>query len=199
MPRKSDTEFIPEKLLSTGDVARYCHTGVTQVKRWIKAGELVAFQNPGGHYRITKENFRSFLERNGMPVSEDFFKGMKKKKILIADDDAGLVEAISEVFITRYKDMAIETAHDGYETLIKTGDFKPDLLILDIRMPKIDGLEVCRRLREDTTRTPGIKIIVITAHSSSYDRETVLKNGANDYLSKPFKMKMLIEAVEKLL
>ena len=199
MGEKSHNEFIPEKLLTTGDIARYCHTVIAQVKRWIKSGEIETIQNPGGHYRITKESFRNFLERNRMPISEEFFQAAQKKKILIADDDAGLVDAISEVFITRYRDMEIEKAYDGYEALIKTGDFKPDLLILDIRMPKIDGLEVCRRLREDTARTPGIKIIAITAHSASYDRKTVLKNGADEYLQKPFKMKKLIEAVEKLI
>ena len=199
MKKKLLNDHIPEKLLTTGDIARYCHTVIAQVKRWIKSGEIETIKNPGGHYRISKESFRSFLERNKMPIIEEFFESDKKKKVLIADDDAGFVNVISEVFITRYKDVEIETAYDGYETLIKTGDFKPDLLILDIRMPKIDGLEVCRRLRDDTTRTPGIKIIAITAHSESYDRITVLKNGADEYLRKPFKMKMLIEAIDKLL
>ena len=199
MAKKRFPDLSVGPLLTTRDIARYCDTSVLQVNRWIQRGDLKAFRSPGGRYRVTKEVFREFLEQNDIPIIEEYFQHTRPKKILIADDDAGLVEAISEVFLTRYRDVEIETAYDGYETLIKTGDFKPDLLILDIRMPKIDGLEVCRRLREDTIRTPGIKIIVITAHSSSYDRDTVLLNGANGYLKKPFKMKMLIEIVDKLL
>ena len=99
----------------------------------------------------------------------------------------------------RFKNIEIEIAHDGYEALIKTGKFSPDLLILDIRMPKIDGLEVCRRLRQDTSLSPGMKIIAITAHSNKYDRETVLASGADEYLIKPFDMQTLQDHVEKLI
>jgi len=199
MPKKTRNKFIPEPFLTTGDIAHYCHTGISQVKRWIQNGDLKATRTPGGHYRIKQEDFRKFLKRSKIPIIKEFFQGAKKKKILIADDDDGLVDAISEVFLTRYRDVEIETAYDGYKTLIKTGDFKPDLLILDIKMPRIDGLEVCRRLREDKTITPGIKIIAITAHSESYDRDTVIASGADEYLLKPFKMKMLIDYVEKLI
>ena len=87
----------------------------------------------------------------------------------------------------------------NYLNYIKTGKFNPDLLIMDIRMPKIDGLEVCRRLRQDTTLSPGMKIIAITAHSNKYDRDTVLASGADEFLIKPLDMQTLQEHVEKLL
>ena len=58
-----------------------------QVNRWIKKGSLKAFQNPGGNYRISKKDFREFLENNKIPIAEEFFKDQKRKKILIADDD----------------------------------------------------------------------------------------------------------------
>ena len=198
MPRKSDTKFIPEKLLSTGDIARYCHTGVTQVKRWIQKGDIEAFRNPGGHYRVTKTKFREFLERNGMPIADEFFNA-PHKKIMVVDDDAAVIKAYSILVKNHYDEVVVETASDGYEALIKTGSFKPDLLILDIRMPKIDGLEVCRRLREDTTTGPGIKIIAVTAHSEAYDRNTVIAAGADEYLIKPIDSKTLLENVDKMM
>jgi excisionase family DNA binding protein len=197
MPKKLENAPIPGRLLSTGDIARYCHTGITQVNRWIKNGDLKAFQNPGGHYRITKGNFREFLERNGMPIVEEFFH-TAPKRIMIADDDPAVIMAYSLLLKNRYDDVEIETASDGYEALIKTGSFKPDLLILDIRMPKIDGLEVCRRLRKDTI-AHGIKILAVTAHSEAYDRDTVLAAGADEYLLKPIEMETLLEYVGKLM
>ena len=199
MPRKPEIDFLPERLLSTGDVARYCHTGVTQVKRWIKNDDLKAFKNPGGHYRITKKDFKDFLLQHNMPVMEEYFKGIEKKKILIADDDSSVIKAYSLLVKNYYDDVEVETAADGYEALLKTGSLQPDILILDIRMPKIDGLEVCRRIRNDTTIKPELKIIAVTAHSDAYDRNTVITAGADEYLIKPIDKNILLEYVGKFL
>ena len=199
----SMNENVPPKLsvrhlLTTGDLARYCETSVKQVTRWIQKGDIEGFRNPGGHYRVTKTKFREFLERNGMPIADEFFTA-PHKKIMIADDDAAVIKAYSLLVKNHYDEVVVETASDGYEALIKTGSFKPDLLILDIRMPKIDGLEVCRRLRENTTAGPGIKIIAVTAHSEAYDRNTVIDAGADEYLIKPIESNTLLENIEKLM
>jgi len=199
MPKKDHIKFIPEPFLTTGDIAAYCHTGISHVKRWIKSGDLDAIQTPGGHYRVKKEDFRGFLEKNNIPIEEKFFQSSKITKILIADDDPTVVDAFNLLLTSHYSDVDIEVSYDGYETLVKTGEFKPDLLILDIKMPKIDGLEVCRRLRDDIASTQKIKIIAITAHSEAYDRDTVLAHGADEYLIKPIDSKTLLEKVEKLL
>lgn len=199
MPKKLEDGPIPEKLLSTGDIARYCHTGITQINRWIKNGDLKAFKNPGGHYRIAKKDFKNFLERLGMPIVEEFFTSAKGKKILIADDDTNLAHMIGDVLQSSYNDLELKIVHNGYEALITMGNFIPDIVILDIRMPKIDGLEVCRRIRENEAISSGIKILAITAHSEAYKRETVLKSGADEYLLKPLDMDVLLEHVEKLM
>ena len=190
---------IPEPFLSTKAVARYCHMSDTQVKRWIQNGELKAIQTPGGHYRITKKDFKEFLERLGMPIIEDFFRGENKKKILIADDDTDLAHMIGDLLQSRYNDLELKIVHNGYEALITMGNFFPDIIILDIRMPKIDGLEVCRRIRENETISSEIKILAITAHSEAYKREKVLKSGADVYLLKPLDMDVLLENVEELM
>ena len=196
-------ENVPSKssarnLLTTGDIARYCETSVKQVNRWIQKGDIDAFRNPGGHYRVTKTKFREFLDRNGMPIADEFFTA-PHKKIMVVDDDTAVIKAYSLLIKNHFEEVVVETASDGYEALIKTGSFKPDLLILDIRMPKIDGLEVCRRLREDTTTGQGIKIIAVTAHSEAYDRDTVIAAGADEYLIKPIDSKTLLENIEKLI
>ncbi|OGF99313.1 MAG: hypothetical protein A3F83_15625 [Candidatus Glassbacteria bacterium RIFCSPLOWO2_12_FULL_58_11] len=199
MNYRATLECIPEPPLTTGDIARYCHTTVMQVNRWIKIGELKAFHNPGGQSRITRREFRSFLERNGMPVIREFFLAKKEKKILVADDDPSVVNAISYLLRAQQSNFEVAVSKDGYETLIMAGDFKPDLVILDIRMPKLDGLEVCRRLRQNSTFNPGIKILAITGHSDAYDRDCVLQCGANEYLLKPFDKNSFLDYVERLI
>lgn len=199
MPKKKVKRPLPKELLSTGEIADYCHTGINVVKRWIKKGDLEAFQYPGGHYRVSIEKFKEFLVINDMPIVEEFFQGSNKKKILIADDDAILAELIKNALEEYFEESEIEVAHDGYEALIKTGKFEPDILIIDIKMPRIDGLEACSRLRKGKTLSPGLKIIAMTAHPNEYSRDTVLRSGADDFLIKPFEITFLQERVKNLL
>ena len=199
MTKKHLKKSFTKTLLTTGDIAHYCHTTVVQVNRWIKKGELKTIQTLGGHNRITLEEFKDFLKRNEIPITMDISKISKKKNILVADDDADLANGISEILKNQYKEYKVEVAFDGYETLISVGNINPDLLILDIRMPKIDGLDVCRRIRENKAISPKIKILAITGHSEAYNRNTVLAAGANEYLLKPIDKDILLKYVEKLL
>jgi len=199
MSEKPHENDIPGPLLNTGDVARYCGVSVMQINRWIKNGTLKAFRNPGGRYRVSKKEFREFLKKHDMPVIEEFFREGRHKKILLADDDDSVVEVIRDILQDNFEDIDLKTACNGYEALITAGSFKPDLLILDMRMPKIDGLEVCRRLRDNDALSGDMKILAMTAHSDAYNRETVLGAGANEYLIKPVDMETLLEHIEVLL
>jgi excisionase family DNA binding protein len=199
MANKSLTEQFTNSLLKTGDVARYCHTTIMQVHRWIKSGELKAFQTPRGHRRITIEEFKKFLEKHDMPVSKEINRKVNKTRILIADDDDTLVKVMNDILQKKYMNIECKTAYDGYEALITAGDFKPELVILDIKMPKIDGLEVCRRIRNNLTISSEIKILAITAHAEAYDRNDVLNAGADEYLLKPFKMNVLLKYIDKMI
>jgi len=202
MTDKTFKKFTPGALLTSGDIARYCDITIMQINRWIKSGELKAYRQPGGHYRITREDFRTFLERHGMPVIPEYFADARKKRILIVDDDLTLVQAYRAFLETQYRDIEFETADNGYDALVKVGNFLPDLLILDIRMPKIDGLEVCRRLSGADALQPRPKILAITGHAEAYDRDTVLASGADEYLVKPIDIRglsTLQQYVEKLL
>jgi len=191
MPKKYFKRPVPEPLLTTGEIARYCHTSISQVKRWIQNNELNAIQTPGGHYRVRKDDFREFLTQINMPVIEEYFRPVTKRRLLIADDDDKLVETYKNILEDRFDDIEIETAYDGYEALIKAGKMNPDIIILDLRMPKIDGLDVCKRLRRDGLLNKDVMIIAMTAHTEAYTREQVLESGADEYLIKPIEIKTL--------
>lgn len=112
------------------------------------------------------------------------------QKILIIDDDARLVENVQ----TYLKDFGfrIEAAFNGMEGLEKVRDFQPDLVILDLMMPKIDGLEVCREIRKES----AIPIIMLTARGEESDVVAGLEVGADDYLTKPFSLRELAARIK---
>jgi len=108
---------------------------------------------------------------------------MPKPKILVVDDDRNVVQIIAVNL--QYEGMDVIEAYDGEEALAKTAAKKPDLILLDIMMPGLDGLEVCRRLKSDA-RTADIPIIMLTAKTRDEDILAGWEAGADDYLTKPF-------------
>ena len=111
-------------------------------------------------------------------------------KILIIDDDARLVKNV-ETYLADF-DYHIEGALNGMEGLEKVKSFQPDLIILDLMMPKMDGLEVCREIRKDNQ----VPIIMLTARGEESDVVAGLEVGADDYLTKPFSLRVLAARVK---
>jgi CheY-like chemotaxis protein len=107
---------------------------------------------------------------------------MTKSKILIADDNATNVELL-EAFLADL-DCEIQVAVDGRDTLDKVDSFEPDLILLDIMMPKLSGFEVCKKIKGDP-RTRQIMVLMVTALNEQGDIERAVKAGCNDFLSKP--------------
>ena len=105
-----------------------------------------------------------------------------KSKILIADDNQPNVELL-EAYLADV-DCDVDVAADGQETLDKVAEFKPDLILLDIMMPKLSGFEVCRKLKDDPA-TRGIMVLMVTALNELGDIERAVEAGTDDFLSKP--------------
>ncbi len=120
----------------------------------------------------------------------------RKSKILIADDNVPNVELL-EVYLTGL-DCETEIAVDGRDTLDKVASFKPDLILLDIMMPKLSGFEVCKKLKDDKT-TRRIMILMVTALNELGDIERATECGTDDFVSKPVNKFELITRVKSLL
>jgi DNA-binding response OmpR family regulator len=116
------------------------------------------------------------------------------KKILIVDYDEEVIEFISTAIKKFYKNVKIETATNGFMGGKKVAEFKPHLLLLDIKLPDINGYEVLKHLKKE-----NIKIIIVTAYPSKEIKEKILKAGADDFLIKPFSIEELKEKIDVLI
>ena len=118
------------------------------------------------------------------------------KRVLVVDDDR-VIQQLLEVNLELEGYEVVATAADGKEALEKIAELKPDLVILDIMMPKMDGLEVCRRLRADPDLA-GIPVILLSARAQDMDIREGLEIGASAYLTKPFDPVELLDVVGRL-
>ncbi len=119
------------------------------------------------------------------------------KKILIVEDEEDILELLSEEF-DAHGDYQILHARDGEEALRIASANNPDIIILDIHLPKLNGYEVCRSIKSNPAIS-DIKILMISGMAQNSDRQKALQMGADDYLTKPFDLTILVEKVETLL
>ena len=115
-------------------------------------------------------------------------------RILVVDDEENITDLISVGL--RFMGFEVDQAGDGLEALAKVASFRPDLIVLDISMPGLNGLEVVTRLRRDGVETP---VMFLTARDASNDRVAGLHIGADDYITKPFSLDELLARIEAVL
>lgn len=181
-------------VLTIPEAASLCAVDRVTMWRWVKSGGLKVSVTPGGHHRILKETLESFLLDSGMyPLAT---KSFPRNRVLIVDDDPMIQKTLTQILFN-YK-YETETASDGFEAGIKTVQFKPHLIILDLIMPKLDGFHVCRYLKSDPT-TSGVKILVLTGYDTGENREKIIQAGADDFLAKPVNLDTLHRHMENLL
>jgi len=113
--------------------------------------------------------------------------------ILVVDDEKNIVQ-LARLYLNN-EGFRVETAHDGKQALEKTKSVKPDLIVLDIMMPEMDGLTVCKEIR----KTSNVPVIILTARGDDVDRIVGLEIGADDYMAKPFNPRELVARVKAVL
>jgi two-component system phosphate regulon response regulator PhoB len=120
----------------------------------------------------------------------------RKAKVLVVDDEPDAIELVA--FNLKKSGLEVITAEDGVEALAKARETVPDAIVLDVMLPQMDGLEVCRALRREP-KTAAIPVIMVTAKGAEVDRVLGLELGADDYLTKPFSPRELVLRIKKLL
>jgi len=181
--------------LTTGEAARLCGVGINTVKRWIQKNELKCVITPGGHWRIVESEFHRFLAAHNMKLQAE----AQTHKVLLIEDDEAMISMIEAAIELSASDIQFDSASDGYTGLMKVGNMQPDLLILDIMLPEINGLELIQRIRSANI-IQGLRIIVITGASDRRIVKRALEKADVDaVLFKPFEIAELIVCIEKML
>jgi DNA-binding response OmpR family regulator len=129
------------------------------------------------------------MERSGSPG-----EGVARRRVLVVEDDQAMAVALRDGF--SYEGYEVALARDGFEALALAARSAPDLVILDVMLPKLSGLDVCRRLRAKGNPVP---IIMLTARGQEIDKVVGLKCGADDYVTKPFSFMELLARAEAVL
>ncbi|MBF0235701.1 MAG: response regulator [Desulfamplus sp.] len=181
-------------ILTIPQAAKYC--GVTRMSmwRWVKAGKINAFTTPGGHHRIIKSNLEEAMVAQGMNAMTRQLDD--PAKVLIVDDNALIVKGLAKLFIENA--FEVETAKDGFEVGFKAKEFNPDLIILDLMMPNMDGFEACRSIKSNDS-TSHIKVLILTGNTSSENQHQIFEVGADDLIEKPADSAELIDRALDLL
>src|SRR6201991_1582169 len=131
------------------------------------------------------------LAGNGGPIEVD---PANKKRILIVEDEPAMVAGLRDNF--EYEGYEVISAADGVEGLEAALNGNPDLVVLDVMMPRMSGLDVCKQLK---TKRPGLPIIMLTARGQEIDKVVGLELGADDYVTKPFSIRELMARVKAVL
>ncbi|MFH1847272.1 MAG: response regulator [Candidatus Omnitrophota bacterium] len=182
--------------LTTGEIALFCHVTYRCVLKWIEEGKITAYRTPGGHHRIRRSDFLAFLKKYSMPVPFEIYEIAEKKRILIVDDDKNMVKAVNRIFQLR-GNYSVESASNGFDAGKKLLQYRPDLVILDIKMPGMDGYQVARQIKQSLGN--NTKIIAISGYFTD-DEKRDKKTGDIDFcINKPFDLEFLLKKVDELL
>ncbi|OHD70309.1 MAG: histidine kinase [Spirochaetes bacterium RBG_16_49_21] len=185
------------KIFTISQAGKYCGVPPETVLGWIKGGKLLAETAAGGHRRIRKDDVDRYLMENNLAPG-NLARAEERKKILVVDDDDIIVETIVQCLEEDEHCYELYSATDGFEAEAQIKHFNPDLMILDIMMPDINGYEVCRKIKSDKD-TRDIKIIVLSAYMDEKSSKKMNEYGADACFSKPLPLPELRQQVAKLL
>ncbi len=182
-------------VFTTGEAAKICKVSQQTIIRCFDNGSLKGFRVPGSRFRrIPRHELFSFMRDNGIPT-DALESG--KRKALIVDDDQDLVELLADAF-SRDGRFDVKTANNGFDAGMLVKEFRPDVVVLDIMLPDINGKEVCQRVRGDKT-LEQVKIICISGMVEQDKVADLRAAGADDFLQKPFQVDKLMERACDLL
>ncbi len=178
--------------LTLGQAAKFLGIAQSTIRTWSDAGRLPAFYTPGGHRRYRRNDLDLFLERGGKFAPR---RSEGRRLILIVDDDDRLREFVRVNL--EMEGYAVREAANAGEGLTALEDESPDLILLDVMMPQVDGWEMLRRVQE----RHGVGAIPVIMFSGKVDEaalNTVASRGAQGLIGKPFNPQDLIESTKQL-
>ena len=176
-------------VFTTGEAAKICKVSQQTIIRCFDSGQLKGFRVPGSRFRrIPRDLLYKFMKENGIPT-DSLESG--KRKVMLVDDDEELVELITEILKNDGR-FEVRVAANGFQAGMMVKEYHPDLVVLDVMLPDINGRDVCQMIRTDST-LEDVRIICISGMVEEDKVEELKMAGADDFLHKPFDVEDLVE------
>jgi excisionase family DNA binding protein len=175
--------------LTLGQAAKYLGVAQSTIRKWSDSGRVPAFYTPGGHRRYRRGDLDAFLERSGPG------RGRSGPLVLVVDDDPGVRQVVRANL--EAEGYTVREAGSADEGLTSLEEEPPDLLLLDVMMPEVDGWEMLRRVQERY----GIGAIPVLVFSGTVEERAVgdaAARGARGFLGKPFDLQQLIDQAKQI-
>jgi len=185
MASREDTEW-----LTLGQAARFLGVAQSTIRKWSDQGRVPAFYTPGGHRRYRRSDLETFLERSG-PGGQ----ARSGPLVLLVDDDAKVRELVR--INLEFEGYSVREAAGAEEGMAAIEEAQPDLVLLDVMMPHVDGWEMLRRIQERY----GVGVIPVVMFSGSAQegsRAEAASRGARGFVGKPFDLQQLIDRAKQL-
>jgi excisionase family DNA binding protein len=181
--------------LTLGQAAKYLGVAQSTIRKWSDGGRLPAFYTPGGHRRYRRADLDDFLSQSGGSGPAPRVRE-GRRLILIVDDDERLREFVRVNL--EMEGYSVVEAADAEQGLAALDEEPPDLILLDVMMPKVDGWEMLRRVQE-RHGVGSIPVIMFSGKVEEEDLRNAASRGAQGYIGKPFNPQQLIESTKQLL
>ena len=182
-------------VFTTGEAAKICKVSQQTIIRCFDSGQLKGFRVPGSRFRrIPRDQLYAFMRDNGIPTDA---LDSGRRKILVVDDDEDLVELIVDA-LQRDGRLDVRSENNGFGAGMMIKEFRPDLIVLDVMLPDINGKEVCRLVRSQKAMD-DVQIICISGMVEEDKIQELRDAGANDFMKKPFDVDDLVARICQLL
>ncbi|SFH86852.1 response regulator [Planctomicrobium piriforme] len=182
-------------VFTTGEAAKICKVSQQTIIRCFDSGQLKGFRVPGSRFRrIPRDVLYKFMKDNGIPT-DALESG--KRKALVVDDDRDLVDLLRDSLESDGR-FEVRSANNGFDAGMMVKEYRPDIIVLDVMLPDINGKEVCQRVRSDPS-LDDVKILCISGMVEAEKVQELRDAGANDFLQKPFEIETLIQRACKML
>ncbi len=175
--------------LTPKEVAELLMVSTAAVRLWAEGGNLKARLTAGGHRRFKLDDIKAFATKKNIQLNT---QTNENPKILIVDDDIHFAEYLKTLLNIKIKNVDVEISLDGFDAANKLHDFTPNIMLLDLKMPGLDGFQVCQRVKENPLQN-HIRVIGISGDISQRDTDKLKRIGAETCFKKPMDVPLLLK------
>ena len=185
-----------DRLLTSWEVGDLLQVNPSSVNKWVSEGRIPAFRTPGGHRRIRVSDLVRFLDVHKMPIPKALASGaLARRRALIVDDNERYLRSLGRLFKAHERRIDVRLVDNGIDALVLVGAFQPHVIVLDVFMPEVDGIEVCRRLKE-REETSKIDVIITSGSLTAEIERKAIAAGARRCFAKPVDLRTLLAEID---